>query len=114
MEIGLESDTQVGLDNISFNIKTTYTYKFVPTTTYLGIIYAYIQPAKVDLVILRLEPTAQSLVGWSSAPALLHRDSAPSFRFQPLRGGDLSVIVSCLNCVCACVHQWIYLVYFGQ
>ena len=24
LEIGLESDTQVGIDNISFNIKTTY------------------------------------------------------------------------------------------
>ena len=35
---------------------------------------------KVDLVVLRLEPAAQSLVGWSSAPALLRRGSAPSFR----------------------------------
>ena len=80
-------------------------YIFVPTTTYLGIIYAYIDPAKVDLVVLRLEPTAQSLVGWSSAPALLHGGSAPSLRFQPLRVEDLSVVVSCLNCVCACVHR---------
>ena len=69
---------------------------------------------KVDLVVLKLEPTAQSLVGWSSAPALLRRGSVPSFRFQPLRGEDLSVVVACLNCVCAFVHQWIYLVYFGQ
>ena len=59
---------------------------------------------EVDLVVLRLEPTAQLLVGWSSAPALLCRGSAPSFRFQPLRGEDLFIVVSCLNCVCACVH----------
>ena len=59
----------------------------------------------MDLVVLRLEPTAQSLVGWSSAPALLHGGSAPSLRFQPLRVEDLSVVVSCLNCVCACVHR---------
>ena len=26
LEIGLESDTQVGIDNISFRIKTTYVY----------------------------------------------------------------------------------------
>ena len=26
LEIGLESDTQVGIDNMSFNIKTTYIY----------------------------------------------------------------------------------------
>ena len=32
------------------------------------------------LAVLKLEPTAQSLVGWSSAPALLCRGSAPSFR----------------------------------
>ena len=44
---------------------------------------------KVDLVALKLEPTAQSLVGWSSAPALLRRGSAPSFRDldESQRGG---------------------------
>ena len=69
---------------------------------------------KADLVVLKLELTAQLLVGCSSAPALLLRGSAPSFRFQPMYGEDLSIVVACLNCVCACVHQWIYLVYFGQ
>ena len=28
LEIGLESDTQVGIDNISFRIKTTFLYIF--------------------------------------------------------------------------------------
>ena len=28
LEIGLESDTQVGIDNISFRIKTTYLHSF--------------------------------------------------------------------------------------
>ena len=34
LEIGLESDTQVGIDNISFNIKTTYISIYIHTNKY--------------------------------------------------------------------------------
>ena len=58
-------------------------------------------PAKVGLVVLRLEPTAQSLGGWSYAPSPLRRGSALSLLFQPLCGEDLTVVVACLTFVCA-------------
>ena len=46
-------------------------------------------PAKVGLIVLRLEPTAQSLGGWSYAPSPLRRGSALSFRGldESQRGG---------------------------
>ena len=69
----------------------------VLTTTYLGIIMHISHPAKVGLVVLRLEPTAQSLDGWSYAPSLLRRGSALSFLFQPLRDEDLAFVVACLT-----------------
>ena len=45
-----------------------------------GIIMHISHPAKVGLVVLRLEPTAQSLGGWSYAPSPLRRGSELSFR----------------------------------
>ena len=46
-------------------------------------------PAKVGLVVLKLEPTAQSLGGWSYAPSPLRRGSVLSFRDpdESQRGG---------------------------
>ena len=43
-----------------------------------GIITHISHPAKVSLVVLRLEPTAQSLGGWSYAPSPLRRSFVPT------------------------------------
>ena len=36
LEIGLESDTQVGIDNISFRIKTTYSFIVMRTNLFIN------------------------------------------------------------------------------
>ena len=58
---------------------------FVPTTTYLGIIEAYIHPAQGGSGCFKAR--ANGTVGWvelsSSSPV---QRLAPSFRFQPPRG----------------------------
>ena len=43
LEIGLESDTQVGIDNISFRIKTTYihTHIYIYIYTHIYCIYLF-------------------------------------------------------------------------
>ena len=45
LEIGLESDTQVGIDNISFRIKTTYIYVYI-------YIYIYIYISRIQGYLL--------------------------------------------------------------